>query len=392
MPRGKDGVYRRQGGMFAFRYKDKLGCWKEKRCGTDNRDDAREFRDDFLRNLKDGTLPTQKARWTVAQAVAQWIEDHAAHLKADKSRSNEKSYSRQLVSLLGNRRLETITTDDLYSYQRKRTFGDEGLGRKPVHAAPINRELRILIAVLKLANLWKPLAEHYKPLPEDGAEIGRALTQEQMHRLEAIASTNPKWFVAFHSQILPANTGLRSGEIKKLQLGALDLENRRITVFRRTTKTAAGARMVELNQAATDTVLKLYERACLLGAKDPEDYLLPADLSRHTKAGDPLNGGRGFDVTRHQQSWATSWENLRNMAGPEFKGLRFHDLRHSFITWMAESGTPLPVVQSMVGHMSAVVTRRYTHISNTAAREAVEKLDRPVRGEICGEESPGRIM
>jgi integrase len=197
---------------------------------------------------------------------------------------------------------------------------------------------------------------------------------------------------SFHAQVLAANTGLRGGEIKKLQLGALDLELRRVTVFRRTTKTPKGARWVELNQAATNAVLSLYERARLLGAKDPEHYLLPADLSRHTKVSDPLKGGKGFDVTRHQQSWATSWENLREAAGPEFKGLRFHDLRHSFITWMAESGTPLPVVQSMVGHMSEVVTRHYTHISNTAARMAVEKLDRPVCGEICGEESPGRIM
>jgi integrase len=94
---------------------------------------------------------------------------------------------------------------------------------------------------------------------------------------------------------------------------------------------------VELDQAPTDAVLKLYERARLLGAKDPEHYLLPADLSRHTKAGDPLNGGKGFDASRHQQSWATSWENLRKAAGPEFKGLHFHNLRHSFITWMAEA-------------------------------------------------------
>jgi hypothetical protein len=31
----------------------------------------------------------------------------------------------------------------------------------------------------------------------------------------------------------------------------------------------------------------------------------------------------------------------------------------------------------MVGHMSAAVTRRYTHISSQAARQAVELLNRP---------------
>jgi hypothetical protein len=43
---------------------------------------------------------------------------------------------------------------------------------------------------------------------------------------------------------------------------------------------------------------------------------------------------------------------------------------------MAEHGVPLPIIQSMVGHMSPAMTRYYTHISNTAARNAVELLDR----------------
>jgi hypothetical protein len=61
-----------------------------------------------------------------------------------------------------------------------------------------------------------------------------------------------------------------------------------------------GARFVELNQTALGAVIKLYRRAELLGASDPEHYLLPADLSKHTKSFDPLAGGRGYDVTQHQ--------------------------------------------------------------------------------------------
>ena len=130
---------------------------------------------------------------------------------------------------------------------------------------------------------------------------------------------------------------------------------------------------MELNQAALEAVTRLYERATLLGASRPDHYLLPADLSKHTGASDPLRGRIGFDPTRHQQKFHSAWGSLRKAAG--FDGLRFHDLRHSFITLMAERNVPLPVVQSMVGHMSAAVTRRYTHISSQAARSAVELLD-----------------
>ncbi len=186
-----------------------------------------------------------------------------------------------------------------------------------------------------------------------------------------------------------------------MRLAMLDLEKRRITVTRRSTKTNAGARLIELNRAATEAACKLYQRAELLGASNPDHYLLPADLSRHTKSTDQLRGRRGFDPTKHQTSWRTSWRSLRKAAGDRiiqqaveenrdltpqdkdaliiFQNVRFHDLRHTFITRMAEAGVPLPVVQAMVGHLSARMVRYYTHISNQAARTAVELLDNPVR-------------
>jgi integrase len=129
-----------------------------------------------------------------------------------------------------------------------------------------------------------------------------------------------------------------------------------------------------LNQAATEAFTRLYRRAQLLGAHDPEHCLLPADLSRHTKNPDPLKGGPGFDPTRHQMSWDTAWSSLREAAG--FGNLRFRSLRHTFITMMAERGTPRAVTQAMVGPMSGASTLRYTHIRQTAAREAIERVDR----------------
>jgi integrase len=117
---------------------------------------------------------------------------------------------------------------------------------------------------------------------------------------------------------------------------------------------------------------RLVQRAEQLGSALP-DYLLPADLSRHTTDWDPLKGERGFDPTRHQESWRTAWTKLRKVAG--FPNLGFHHLRHLFITRMAEQGVPLQVTQAMVGHTTAEATARYTHISENAQRLAVEKLE-----------------
>ena len=137
-----------------------------------------------------------------------------------------------------------------------------------------------------------------------------------------------------------------------------------------------------------------------LGATDPAHFLMPKHLSR-IKYG-PDKGKCGYDPTQHQVCWDTAWRSLTSavhcpacglLQTPADKcrnekcnadikevksateGLRFHDLRHSFITDMVERGVPLGTIQAFVGHMSKRMLDHYTHISTGAARRAVELLD-----------------
>jgi integrase len=374
MAKGKrHGLYKRSG-VYGFRFKDPSGKWREKSTGSADFGLALAAKERFEDDLREHILPTDKQNWTVAQACKVWVDNHAAHLGSDKVRSNERSLLRQLCGILGNCRLRNIATDDLKRYQMQR--------RKTVGPGAVNLELRILISVLKQEHLWRHIEESYKPLKERESDIGRALTVEQLRQLETIAASNPAWQVAYHCEVLAANTGMRGGEIRNLQLRDLDLDIQRLRIRR--AKSDAGVRMVELNQAAMEAITQLHERAQVLGASRPKHYLLPADLSRHTKAFDPLKG-IGFDTTRHQNGWRSAWRRLCKSA--DLDGLRFHDLRHSFITLMAERNVPLPVVQAMVGHMSAAITRRYMHISSRAARNAVELLNRPAFVEDFVEKS-----
>jgi integrase len=352
---------------LCFRYQNKAGNWREKSTGTSDREEAKKFARDFKQMVRDDTLPTDKANWTVTQACTRWVQQHAARLTSAKTKRNEQSFLRQLLRRVGSLTLKHVTLDVLKDYQTSR--------RLEVGERAINLELQILVSTMKEANLWsRPLAEHYRRLREPDSDVGIALTVDELTRLEATAASTEAWQVAYCAELLAANTGMRGAEIKRLRLGKVDLTNRRLQIMREGTKTRAGVRMIELNQAAFLAISKLYRRAQLLGARAPEHFLLPADLSKHTKSTDPLKGERGFDPTRHQTSWRTAWHKLRKAAGSD--GLRFHSLRHTFITMMAENGTPLAVTQAMVGHMGDAVTRRYTHISATAARAAVEKLDR----------------
>ena len=183
---------------------------------------------------------------------------------------------------------------------------------------------------------------------------------------------NEAWEAAFYGSCLAANTGLRGGEIKKLQIGEIDLEHKQLRIRRDSTKTDAGARIVELNADAC-AAARLLMRATKLKspATKPEHYLMPKHLSRISFGAH--KGERGYDPDQHQLLWDTAWASLTEKAG--LVGFRFHDLRHTFITHLLERGVPLGLIQGIVGHVSSRMLLHYAHVSSGAARKAVEALD-----------------
>jgi integrase len=55
--------------------------------------------------------------------------------------------------------------------------------------------------------------------------------------------------------------------------------------------------------------------------------------------------------------------------------IRLHDLRHTFATWLRQSGTDLDVIASQLGHRDLRMTRRYARIAAAQVHQAVAGLD-----------------
>ena len=53
----------------------------------------------------------------------------------------------------------------------------------------------------------------------------------------------------------------------------------------------------------------------------------------------------------------------------------FHTLRHTFASWLVESGTDIYHVQSLLGHSDLKLTARYAHIGENSLRSAVQRLE-----------------
>ncbi len=53
--------------------------------------------------------------------------------------------------------------------------------------------------------------------------------------------------------------------------------------------------------------------------------------------------------------------------------ISFHYLRHTFISRLAEAGAPAAIIQAMVGHTTAAMTARYTHIGAETMKAALSQ-------------------
>lgn len=366
---GTDGLYRR-GKRWYFKFKSADGLWCEHATRSTNYQDAKRIRTQFLSDLQEGKLPNERARWTLQQAVTQWLQDRKLRIAAG-SYASEASITKSLLRILGaDARLDRLADiQAIRRYETKRR--EEGASAKTV-----NNEVLILAGILRDAKLWRRISGDYKRLKVEKSDIPDALSRDEAYRLLQVAQTADQDAVAPFAAILAYATGMRSREIKRLQIGAIRLDGSapQIQVKRATTKTNKGARFVALDAMACWAIRKLLDRAARLGATQPDHFMFPTLREKHTRSTDPLHGGTGWDPAHAQSSFDAEWDEVRQKAKIEHR--RFHDLRHSYVSRCAEAGIPLSVVQAQVGHMSAAMTQHYTHISEAAVHKAAKQLER----------------
>ena len=207
---------------------------------------------------------------------------------------------------------------------------------------------------------------------------------------------------------LAGGTGLRWGECLGLRWDAIDLEEATVHVLRVAVevsghvsikaypKSRAGRRSVPLPPFVVQLLIE-HRRQSSIDDENGEPATTPSVFAN--SAGGHL--GRGHFRSRvwrpalvragllgeaiesgphrYKASWpdasgivwsadfATERECVTHVASKAAGGLRFHDLRHSYATWLVSRGLPVNDVQRVMGHENAAITLGlYTHPSGRA--------------------------
>jgi integrase len=130
---------------------------------------------------------------------------------------------------------------------------------------------------------------------------------------------------------------------------------------------AGTGRIIPLNARA---VAVLSQWRGLFAGAVPDHYVFP-----HEKYGLAGNDRKlcAYEIipTEPMHRWKVAWESARKVANV---ACRFHDLRHTFISRLAESQASDSTVMALAGHVSRAMMERYSHIRMEAKRKAVEHL------------------
>jgi integrase len=74
----------------------------------------------------------------------------------------------------------------------------------------------------------------------------------------------------------------------------------------------------------------------------------------------------------------TAWKHICRDA--DLKGVRIHDLRHSYASVLAGAGASLQLIGSLLGHVQIATTMRYAHLADDARRAAAERAGAVIAG------------
>jgi len=155
--------------------------------------------------------------------------------------------------------------------------------------------------------------------------------------------------------LLSLYTGMRRGEVFQVSWPAIDWTAKIITVewwtAKRNRKRAIKSRRIRLNKHAHGALETWHQQQ----GKPADGLIFPS----HT--------GESFT------NIDSSWEEVREAAA--LVNFRWHDLRHTFASWLAQRGTLLTIIQKLMGHASINTTMKYAHLAPDQAHDAVDGLE-----------------
>lgn len=277
------------------------------------------------------TCRPQRLSMTLEEAVQRYLAEVSIHHKGHDA---ERYRLMNLLERLGRTRLlAAITSKDIATLKTERL--------QRVSSGAVRRELNLLSSLFETAkNEWAAtsLGNPVRAVkrPKDSVSRDRRLTLTERHQLlsKAARLANIQPYLAI---LIALETGMRQGEILKLQWDDIDL----------------GRDIISVRDAKNG-----HNRQVVMSDR------LAAHLATVQRTNDAV-----FQITSSglQQAFRKLTRRL------QMYDLRFHDLRHEAISTFFERGLTVPEVQLMSGRRTLDQLMRYAHATSQAVKSKINQ-------------------
>ena len=309
-------------------------------AGTADKQAAQELHDKIKSDLWRQEKIGEKPAYSWDQACVRWLTEmsHKATIADDASKIKTMVRLRGLM-------LADITRDTVAGVIAGLTCSD----------STKNRYLNLIRAILRKAEReweWLDRAPSFRRYVEPRRRI-RWLTREEARRL---LDELPQHMADM--AVFSLSTGLRKQNVLDLEWSQIDMQ-RRVAWIHPDQAKARRAIGVPLNADAIDTL-----KRC---------------LGRNAVHVFTYQGMRISDI-----GWDT-WKSALHRAGID--DFRWHDLRHTWASWLVQAGTPLAALQAMGGWETPQMVQRYAHLAPEHLHQHSDVLSGLDKNWSHGEES-----
>lgn len=344
-------------GTYYLRFKNKSGKTCHQKLGRTteiNLDQARQKVKELKAKITLGEYPGDEDhdRLNTNMSFSDYWEQLFLPYISQRIRSAKKYdeyYRLRLKNAFGNMRLDEIRRHHIESFLTEI--------RKDLSPASCNRYL----ATLKRAFSFSVDSELLEKSPartirlfHEESQIERYLNEEELQRLMTVLATHPNRTVSLIVQFLLL-TGCRKSEALYLRWEYVDLKNR---IARLPANVAKGKkiRTLVLSEQAVEVLKQL----------DTREKYSHCFINKQT--------GKPYTTIDK------SFRRLIQLAGIE--NFRIHDCRHTFISYVLQSGGSLFEAQRLASHSSSKVTARYAHLSTKSLQEAANNASDIISGAV----------
>lgn len=312
---------------------------------------AKETNEAKLSKVQSMTLSTFLAEYYLPEA-----ERTKRTWKDDKGR-----IERHINAKLGSFPLSAITKEDVKSFLdflRKEGLSEAtALHHMAILRRAFNMARTVVIEGVPLFAGLSPLDGVPLPKPKNARE--RFLNYEEADKL--LEAAQKSGHADLHTAIVIAlNTGMRLGEILRLEWIDVDMAHGIITVREEADRKPGGKVFINTEVEAVLKKRISSRRHSRLVLAPPKGGKERSSLThRFSDLVEELGFNAGIEDARHK--------------------VVFHTLRHTFASWLALAGTDIYRIKTLMRHKTITMTMRYAHLIPDATRSAVHNL-RPANG------------